>query len=138
MEENTNSGNKEIIERRPFFLSILCMVVFVYSTFFILILSTGLIYRNWITGVLNDFAQSRQFETSSVILFSVSGVFLYGLSFAGALLMWRIKKIGYYLYVFSSAMIFLIPLFFGFENITNVIIFSVLIILFSLYYRRLK
>jgi len=129
---------KEIEQKRPFLLSILCTAVFVYSVFFAILFIAGLIFREWVTNLLNDYLLNRQYDTNSVILFSLSGIFLYGLSFASALLMWRLNRIGLFLYIFTTLLLVIIPYFIGFGNLINVAVFSILIILFSAFYRRFK
>lgn len=134
---NDIKARNEADQNRSFGLSLLCMIVFVYSVFFILLFIAGIIFSKWITNLLNDFAIARQYSESSVILFNSTAIFLYGLSFSGALLMWRLNRLGYYMYIFATVLLAVIPFFIGFGNILNVIIFILLIIFFSIYILKL-
>ena len=98
MEENDNLIPEN---KRPFFLSILCFSVFVYSAVFILIFLATALFNNWIYYVLNDYLPENGVEKSVILWLSLTGIVLYGGSFFGAFLIWRMKRAGV-LYFFSS------------------------------------
>lgn len=128
--------NKKIIQR-PFFLSILCVIVFVYSTLFILLFLSGGIFNNWITTVLNDFLNDDLYEKQFILTLSVSGLVLYSLSFISALLIWRLKRIGFYLYSLSSLALIIIPFFFNLGSWISSGILILMILSFAIYFRKL-
>ena len=55
-------------KQRPVFLSILCIIVFVYSGFFILLFISGVIYNNRIEETLNEFIPERIVEKNKILL----------------------------------------------------------------------
>jgi hypothetical protein len=134
-EENTTTPANLA---RPFFFSILCMVVFVYSGFFIVFFITAMIFHNWITRVLNDYLPERDIKASDVLFATITGILLYSLTFCAAILLWKQKRTGLYIYVLSSILISLIPFLFGIGNIISVLVFAALIVSFTPFYRRLN
>jgi hypothetical protein len=134
MEENESLIREN---GRPFFLSILCVAVFVYSVVFVLIFSALAVFNNWFKFVLTDFLPELEIARSKIIWFAVTGIVFYSLSFAGAFLMWKLKRLGFYIYVAASAMISIVPYLFGLGGITNVIVFSILTISFLFFFRKL-
>ena len=134
MEENENLIPEN---KRPFFLSILCVVVFVYSVVFVLIFTALAAFNNWFRYVLTDFMPELEIEKSKIIWFAVTGIIYYALSFTGAYLMWKMKRMGLFIYVAASAMISAVPYLFGLGGITNVMVFSILVIAFMFFFRKL-
>jgi len=130
-ENTTLSGTK------PFILSLLCFAVFVYSAFFILMFATGIFFRGWITRVLNDYVPERNLTSSVIMIVCFAAIVLYGLSFLGALLMWKQKMKGLLIYIISCVLIIVIPYLYGIGNFITVIVFAVMTISFALFYRRL-
>lgn len=133
---NEDAENKKDIQR-SFFLSILCVVVFVYSTLFILLFLSGIIFNNWITSVLNDFLNDDIYKKQFILGFSATGSFLYGLSFAGAFLIWRLKRFGFYIYTFSSIALIIIPFIFNLESWVSSVILILMIFAFASFFKKL-
>jgi len=135
MEENDPgvTGNK-----RPFFLSILCTVVFVYSAVFILIFLSVVVFSNWVWYVLTDFFSEVKVEKSFIFWLSITGLTLYIFSFIGAFFIWKMKRLGFYIYTLSSLAIAAIPFIFGLGSVINVIVFSALIMSFGFFFRKYK
>lgn len=134
MEENDNLIREN---PRPFFLSILCVAVFVYSVVFILIFSALAVFSNWFKIVLTDFLPELEIERSRIIWFAITGIAFYSLAFVGAYLMWKLKRTGFYIYVVASALISAVPYLFGLGGITNVIVFSLLTAAFMFFFKIL-
>lgn len=126
------------IRQRPFFLSILCVIVFVYSALFILMFLSVVLFHNWITTILNDFLSGEGFNDQFIFTLSLAGTLLYGLSFLGAYFIWKLKRFGFYLYTLSSIALITVPYFFNLGSIISSIILIVLILSFALYYRKLN
>jgi Na+/melibiose symporter-like transporter len=135
MEESDNLIPEN---KRPFLLSILCFSVFVYSAVFILIFLATAIFNNWIYYVLNDYLPENRVEKSAILWLSLTGIALYGSSFFGAFLIWRMKRVGLFIFLAASALIALLPFLFGFGSIINMIVFSILAVVFAFFYRKLN
>lgn len=134
----TEDKNKTLSGLRPFVLSLLCFVVFVYSAFFILMFAAAILFNGWITRVFNDYVPERNITSSVIMIVCFASIVLYGLSFLGALLLWKQKFKGLLIYIISSVLIAVIPFLFGFGNFITVIVFAVLIVTFALFYHRLE
>ena len=124
--------------KRPFFLSILCIAIFSYSTLFILIFLTGILYNKWITKVLNDFLAVGEVRHSFILILSFAGILLYSMSFLGAFLIWKLRRKGFYIYSVSSVLIICLPYFFHFGSLISTIVLLLLIALILLHFRKLN
>jgi hypothetical protein len=135
MDENNNEVEKQ---HRPFFLSILCFIVFVYSIVFITLFTFSAIFNHWISFVWHDYLPYIQIERSAILIISFVGIILYTGSFLGVLFIWKLKRVGYYIFLFASLVTGAVPFFFGIGNLISLFIFSILIIAFSFFLRILK
>jgi hypothetical protein len=96
-------------------LKVLCVITFIGSGLgFISYGIIGLIH-NFFTSNLSLIPDEQNRELIGMML-SAGRVFfflnavLYGVSFAGALLLWRMKKIGFHLYTVSQLLLLILPL----------------------------
>ncbi len=123
---------------RPFFLSILCVAIYSYSTLFMLLFLTGILYNKWITKVLNDFLTVGEVHPNSILILSFVGIILYSLSFMGAFFIWKLKRKGFYIYLISSLLIISLPYLFHFGNVISTIVLLLLVVLILAHYRKLN
>jgi len=156
----------EIIEtnpkQRPTLLTVLCILTFIGSGFSTLSNLMGMllsplknfinpaIFENALDHVQDEFAtkfiqmaiEIAQKAFEHVFEISLVKFLLYAASLTGAILMFRLKKAGFYLYTLAQILlIFVAPIFIGFNFITNIgILFaSVFSLLFiALYAINLK
>jgi len=124
--------------QRPFFLSILCVAIFSYSTLFILLFLTAVLFNSWITNVLNDFLTIGEVKQSSILLLSLVGIVLYSLSFYSAFLIWKLKRRGFFIFLISSILLVVVPYLFQFGNVISAIVLLLLAALILLHYRKLN
>jgi hypothetical protein len=83
-------------------------------------------------GLVNGYLQAGY-------LFVLAEIFLTGLGLAGVILMWRMKKAGFYLYAITKAVIFFLPvIFIGNQHLTypGLITTSLLITLYGTIFIR--
>ena len=134
MDENQELTPKA---QRPFFLSILCVAIFSYSILFILVFLTGIFFNSWITKVLNDFLADGNVKHTYIIILSIIGIILYSMSFIGVFLIWKLRRKGFYIFLFSSFLIVALPYLFHFGNVVSAIVLLILNLLILIYYRKL-
>lgn len=123
-------------ENRPFFLSILCVSLFVYTGILSLIFLLSIIFYGWISNTLADFFPEREIVKTNILWLSIIAFLLSGASFYATFLMWRLKKSGLFLFILSSLAFQAFPFLFGFGNYYSLIIILVIIVLLLLYWRR--
>lgn len=132
--------NDIIVEKqhRPFILSILCFIVFVYSSVFFTLFTFSAIFYHWISFILHDFLPDIQIDKLTILLVSVIGMVLYAGSFLGAFFIWKLKRAGYFIYLMASLITAILPFFFDMGNPISPITFAILIFTLSFYLRILK
>lgn len=133
MNEQEETG---IRNTRPFFMSLLCIAAFVYSVVFALINITGILFRDWIISFLTDYIPEKHFDEGNILIVCITGTLLYALSFTGVIYMWKLKRPGFYIYGITTLLIIFIPYIFGLGNIITSVVLGLMLILFSLFYRR--
>lgn len=96
-------------------LKILCIITFIGSGLgFISYGTIGLIH-SYFSGSLSLIPDEQNRELIAMLLsagrmFFFLNAVLFGVSFAGALLLWRMKKIGFHLYTASQLLLLILPL----------------------------
>ncbi len=137
-EKSTGTESPSTAGSRPVLLSIFCLFGFVY--FFLLsgILVLALFYSGWITEVTNKYAPVRVVTANQLLLIFLSGALLHMVAFAGLVMIWKLKRLGYY---FLGAPCLLISSYFLLlpgVSPTTVIVYILFIFIFGFYFRRLK
>jgi hypothetical protein len=113
MEENMNTVNVEA-KKRPTFLTVLCILTFIGSGLGVL---SGLIML--IAAGMSDTLSTIPFLGNAVEAASVGGttytiisLLLSITSLYGAISMWGLKKMGFYLYLIAQILMLIIPFIF--------------------------
>lgn len=135
--EKPETDPLEIIKTRPFFLSILCTAIAVYTFVLSIAFLITLIYNEWVIKTLNDYFDDKTLPNNIVFWSSVIGLTLNIISFYGILKIWRLKITGYYLYSASSLLFVMFPFIIGFGNIFSVSIIIAIIAILSLFVKIL-
>jgi hypothetical protein len=123
---------------RPLLLTILCLVSFVYFALLSLFFFTGLFNAGWITRVTNQYVTTENYSKTQVLLVFGSGFLLHALAFTGTLLIWKLHKAGYYFLGLSCLIIATYQLINPLTAITSTAIYIFLILIFGIFYNRLR
>jgi len=113
MENDNFPKNIESPKKRPDLLTVLCILTFIGSG--MAAFSNLFIYLSFdeVTNILDDFEiDFPEFEMimSGGKRFFLTGFIFYTISLAGAMQMWKLKKIGFHLYTGAQIFILLLPL----------------------------
>jgi hypothetical protein len=146
MEEPILPAVPEAKPKRPNLLTVLCILTFIGSgmNFFSSIVIAA--FYNSFTEVVRTLAEKFSIPGIDLILesppsfFFTSGI-LYVFSFAGAFLMWNLKKIGFHVYTIAQILLILAPMYF--LNLPGPSLFDILfsgmfVILYSINLKNLK
>lgn len=111
MSNMNESSNKEEI-KRPETLSILCVLTFIGSGLaafsnLVIYLSYNMLFETYESGGLNLPGTDLIFSYTKSFFF-VSSIF-YSISLAGAIRMWRLKKVGFHIYAIAQILLLIIP-----------------------------
>ena len=131
-------SSQETIIKRPFFLSILCIAIFVYAGFLAALFLFALLFNIWVTVTLEGFFPEKNLITNNVILISIIGLILNIASIVGAIFLWKLRRKGFYIYLFSNLIFILLPFFIGYGNIYSSTILVIMLLLITIFYRKLK
>ena len=108
----TTENNLRDPAKRPEMLKILCIFTFIGSGLAIFSYSlTFLLFDEMkiIVGDLNEQYPGIEEIFSGGKRFFLTGFILYSISFAGALQMWKLRKIGFHLYTVAQIFILILP-----------------------------
>jgi hypothetical protein len=117
-EENPEGiSNPETLQerRRNLGLSVLLIFSFVYNGMILIALIAGLFYPELVRDTLQQYYKQIYISSIASILINAFAVVIMGVSFYGLVLLWRLKKLGFYLFAFAQ-MIVLLTMIFIFES----------------------
>ena len=136
--EVENEIEKQDEIKRPWLLSILCVVFFVHSAILAMLFLSSIFFNTWLTEVINNFNENNSFGNSRVLFFSMIGFLLYGASFIGTWYLWHLKKKGLYILSISVFFILLFTYIIGADSLINAVIYIILLLFLALFYGKIN
>ncbi|MCK4570251.1 MAG: hypothetical protein KAT76_08165 [Bacteroidales bacterium] len=127
---DTDYKSKPDKPKRPFFLSFLCVVGFTYTSLFSLLFLLGMLYATGISGILNKYLQLYDLSRLNFFLFSIAGFIIFFSAFVGILLMWKMQKLGFYIYTISAIIFLAMELVIAGFYLPDILIHALFILLF--------
>ena len=122
MEENQ--------KKRPLLLSVLLLFSFVYFFVLFLLFVIGSFYSGWITDAIHDYISSHPYSRSQVMIIFIAGALLHATAFAGAIMIWNLRRKGYFILSVSCLIIAVYQLFQHDIGLTTTAIYILLVVLF--------
>lgn len=104
--EQTNTTPE--VKSRPKFLTVLCILTFIGSGLATLLYLIALIAFGAISGVLDSVPGMGAMGDAGMAIFAVFFVLAF-LSLFGAIMMWKLKKTGFYLYTLANIILLILP-----------------------------
>jgi hypothetical protein len=135
--EPENNIEEQVVIKRPFILSLLCIVFFVHSAILAFLFLLGIFFNSWLTEVINNYIEVKTYSGSSIFFYTGIGFLLYAASFTGTWFLWQMKKKGLLVLSVSILFILLFTFFIGAGSLVNSIIYIVLLLFLSLFYGKL-
>ena len=126
----TSNIEKPVKPKRPFFLSFMCIIGFTYTSLFSFLFLIGILYSTGISGMLDQYLQIYDVSRLNFLVFSISLFLVFFASFIGVLLMWKMQKLGFYIYLTSILVFLTLEFIFAGFFLPDVLIHLLLIILF--------
>jgi hypothetical protein len=139
MEPQEEKKVEKVVEKkkRPVLLSALCIFSYVFFGVIGSLFFAALLSARWITRVVDQYEIYRSHSDFFIILNISGGVLLHWAAFAGTILIWRMKKTGYYMLSVSCLIIAIYQLFHNTIPISSTLVYIGLVILFGFYFRKL-
>lgn len=122
---------------RPVILTVVCLFFMVFFTLLSALFASALAGAEWITKVTNQYVQFDTWSIGEIRWLFAAGFALHLAGLAGCVLIWFMKKAGYYLLGSSSLLITAIQLFRPEFTVTFTALYIFIIIFFGLFFKRL-
>lgn len=129
-EEQVHVEN-QVTTQRPVFLTVLCILTFIGSGLALLFTLIGLLAAGAIESMASAFPMPTGVSAGPIK--SIILLLLFGASLYGAILMWNLKRIGFYLY--TAAQVVILILGFG---ILSLIFTAAFIIMYGLNLKHME
>lgn len=143
MEENKSSQrekqNEQDSPKRPLGLSLILIFTFVYNGLLLAVMIAGLFYPDVVQNLLQQYYKSVYISQSKAYLATLAGVLVFGVSFYGLILMWQMRRSGFYFYAAAqSAMLITLVFVLRSYDYINIALALVVILIFALHTGKMK
>jgi hypothetical protein len=139
MEEPNTREQKTPEKRRPLGLSVVLIFSFVYNGLMLLVMIVGMFSTKTIKDILQHYYQNISLPVSTAFMLSLSGTVIFGISFFGLILLWLMRRKGFYYYASSQAiMLAAIVFIFNSFDLVNFSIAVVVIIIIGLHIKAMR
>jgi hypothetical protein len=128
----TEEQNVNIRPKRPFLLSFMCVVGFTYTSLFSLLFLMGMLYSTGISGILDKYLQLYDLPRMNFFFLSLGLFLVFFSAFLGVFLMWRLQKLGFYIYTASAVIFIILESVIARPFLPDIIIHTILIIMFMI------
>ncbi|MEE4256055.1 MAG: hypothetical protein V2I47_03375 [Bacteroidales bacterium] len=139
----TTKKEKVVRPKRPFFLTFMCIIGFTYTILFSVLFLIGILYSSGLSGIVDKYLQLYDLSRLNSLIISVSLFLVFFTSFLGVFMMWKMQKLGFYIYLTSVLVFLVLEISFAGFYLPDIMIHLLLIILFLIAFpfgkkRRLK
>ncbi len=122
---------------RPVLLTVFCLFSFVFFSVMSLLFFMGAFWSGWVTRVTNQYTPSEIYTKNQILIIFLAGFLLHLLAFTGTILIWNLRKTGYYLFGLSCLIIASFQSFQPQIAVTTTAIYILLLLFFGIFFRRL-
>ena len=124
--------------KRPFLLTLIGLFSFTYFGFISFLFLLVLFNSGWITEVLNKYLPESVKSRTGIFMLILAGFVLHALAITGSAMIWWMKKSGYIIFAISCLIITSYQLFQTKVSFLTTGIYIVLILVYGLFYKKLK
>jgi hypothetical protein len=136
--EQQNDKQPVIQRKRPLVLELLCVCSSVVFGLIALLFLLSVFYSGWISEVVSQYTPHGSYSSPQILMITLGGFILHAAAFGGIIQIWKLKKPGYYLFSIASLIISLSHLFLHTVPVSYTALYIGLIILFGLFFRKLR
>jgi hypothetical protein len=129
---------KPVRPKRPFFLTLLCLFAIAFFGLISLLILISLLYSGTFRDLINTYIIGEPVTWASVFFILLLLLILYGSSVAGVLLMWRMRRPGYYLFSIPVLAISVFQLLQKEIPVLSTGILIALLVLFGIFIKKMK
>ena len=141
MAEETKPGETgapAVVKTRPVVLSALCMFSFVYFGVLTLLFLSGLFKTTAITRIMDQYLSTGAHPMPPAAWIFSLGFALHGLALAGVIMIWNLRRTGYFMLGVSCIAVSALQLFNPMAAVSSTAIYIIFVLLFGLFYNRLR
>jgi hypothetical protein len=126
------------LPKRHFLLTICCLFSSVFFGFVSILFLLAVFYSGWIAEVVNKYTPENNESPGKLTAFIIAGFLLHAACFTGIIMMWMMKRKGYFVFALSALVITAYQLFQTKISFTTTAIYILLVLLFGLFYKKFR
>ncbi|MBE0638031.1 MAG: hypothetical protein IH598_05900 [Bacteroidales bacterium] len=103
---------EKLNKRRSLGLSILLIFSFAYNVLLLIVMVVGLFSKEIVLDVLQQYFKQVLLPDYTALAITLSGAIIFSISLFGLILLWLMKKMGFYFYASAQAIMLAVLIFF--------------------------
>jgi hypothetical protein len=125
--------------QRSLGLSVLLIFSFVYNGLLLIVLILGLFSTQVVQNILQQYYRQVYISSFTTFIFTLAGTLLFGVSFFGLILLWKMRRMGFYFYAAAQLilLISLVVLFRSYDYV-NIAIALLALIIIGLHTKKMR
>jgi FtsH-binding integral membrane protein len=140
-EEKSAAQEQEHVpaKHRPLGLSVLLIFSFIYNGLLLLVMTMGLFSTEVVRNILQQYYTQIYISDIAAFMLTFTGSLIFGISFYGLIMLWKMRRKGFYYYATAQAfMIVSLIVFFRSYDYINIAIAFAVILIIGLHTRQMK
>ncbi len=137
-KEQTATVEAKNVRQRPMLLTMLCLFSLVYFGLMALLFLAGLFWAGTVTNVMNQYMTTAKYTKMQTDLMFGAGFSMHGLAFTGIIMVWKLRKTGYYLLGIACLIIASYQLLLPSAATASTAVYIFFIFAFGLFFKRLR
>lgn len=126
------------LTKRPKFLTLVCLIALVYCGLLTLVFLSGIFLSLGVGDIITTYADLYELPRSRILIASIAGFLLFGVSFWGILKIYHLQRMGFYIFLITGLLLVLLQLTQGFVNWYFFTVYVAFSIIFLLFFKRLS
>jgi hypothetical protein len=135
---NPIEKSENLKSSRPFLLSLVSVFSFIFFGIITLLFLLALFNVSWILDITEKYLPDSDFSKGKAVFYIIAGFLLHSIALAGIIYIWKGRKTGYYLFSISSILLASFQLLSNKISVLTTAVYISLVLLFGIFYRRLK
>jgi hypothetical protein len=126
------------LTKRPKFLTLVCLIALAYNGLLMIVFFFGVLMSLGLSQTLMTYAELYELSSLKILAVSLAGFVLFGISFWSILKIYLLRRLGFYIFLITGALLIILQISQGFINWYFLTVFILFSLIFSLYIKQLS
>jgi hypothetical protein len=137
-EKSSDAGEIRPVFKRPLLLTAVCIAAFVHFGLLAILFLLATLKSGWIREVVNRYLDTGQYTSYHLFFLFGAAFLLHSLAFTGLILVWKLRRTGFYLLCLACIVLSIYQLFNSLAPLSSVGIYIAFLLLTGIFFRKMQ